>query len=61
MSSISRNVYIDKLNNIVNEYHNRYHTTSKMKPVDLKSSLNLKMMVMWKYRNLKAFLQNFIF
>ena len=28
MTSISKNVYIDKLDDIVNEYNNTYHTTS---------------------------------
>ena len=31
MTSISKNVYIDKLNVIVDEYNNTYHTTIKMK------------------------------
>ena len=31
MSSISKNVYIDKLDDIVDEYNNTYHTTIKMK------------------------------
>ena len=35
MTSISKNVYIDKLDHIVNEYNNRYHRTSKMKLVDV--------------------------
>ena len=35
MTSISKNVYIDKLDNIVNEYNNTYHKTIKMKPVDV--------------------------
>ena len=35
---ISKNVYIDKLDNIVNKYNNTYHNTIKMKPVDVKSS-----------------------
>ena len=34
----SKNVYINKLDNIVNEYKNKYHSTNKMKPVDIKSS-----------------------
>ena len=34
MTSISKNVYIDKLNDIVNKYNNTYHSTIKMKPVD---------------------------
>ena len=38
MTSISKNVYIDKLDDIVNKYNNTYHRTSKMKPVDVKSS-----------------------
>ena len=37
MTSISKNVYIDKLDHIVNKYNNT-HTTIKMKPVDVKSS-----------------------
>ena len=36
MNSISKNVYIDKLDDIVNEYDNAYHRTMKMKPVDVK-------------------------
>ena len=36
MTTISKNVYIDKLNDIVNEYNNTYHRTIKMKPVDIK-------------------------
>ena len=36
MTSISKNVYIDKLEDIVNKYNNTYHRTSKMKPVDVK-------------------------
>ena len=34
MTSISKNVYIDKLDDIVKEYNNKYHTSIKMKPVD---------------------------
>ena len=39
MTSISKNVYIDKLDEIVNEYNNTYHRTIKMKSVDVKSSI----------------------
>ena len=35
-TSISKNVYIDKLDDIMNEYNNTYHTTIKMKPIDVK-------------------------
>ena len=30
MTSISKNVYIGKLDNIVNRYNNTYHNTIKM-------------------------------
>ena len=36
MPAISKNVYIDKLYDIVDEYNNTYHRTIKMKPVDVK-------------------------
>ena len=29
-------MYIDKLYNMVNKYNNTYHSTIKMKPVDVK-------------------------
>ena len=35
MTSISKNVYIDKLDDIVNKYNNSYHRTIKVKPVDV--------------------------
>ena len=38
MTSISKNVYIDKLDDIVEEYNNKYHTTIKMKPIDVKDN-----------------------
>ena len=38
MTSISENVYVNKLDDIVNKYNNTYHSTFKMKPVDEKSS-----------------------
>ena len=36
MTSVSKNVHIDKLVDMVNEYNNTYHRTIKMKPVDVK-------------------------
>ena len=36
MTSISKEVYIDKLNDIVREYNNTYLRAIKMKPVDAK-------------------------
>ena len=38
MTSISKNVYIDKLDDIVKKYNNTYHTSFKMKPVDVKDN-----------------------
>ena len=35
MTLVSKNVYIDKLDDIVNKYNNTYHSTIKMKPVDV--------------------------
>ena len=34
MTSVSKNVYVDKLDDIVNKYNNTYHSTIKMKSVD---------------------------
>ena len=39
MTSVSKNVYIDKLGDAVNKYDNIYHSTIKMKPVDVKLSI----------------------
>ena len=36
MTSIPKNVYIDKLDDIENGYNNTYHRTNKMKPIDIK-------------------------
>ena len=38
MTSLSKNVYIDNLDDIANRYNSAYHSTIKMKPVDLKSN-----------------------
>ena len=39
VASISKNMYIDKLDYIVNEYNNTYHKTSRMKPVNVKNNI----------------------
>ena len=69
MTSISKNVYIDKLDDIANKYNNIYHSTIKMKPLDVKSNtiltllkrmikiLNLKLMKLLEYANIKRLLQ----
>ena len=38
MTSISKNVYIDKLNDIADKYNNTYNNTIKMKPIDVKDN-----------------------
>ena len=38
MKSISKNVYIDKLDDIAKKHKNTYHTSIKMKPVDVKDN-----------------------
>ena len=38
MTSISKNVNIDKLDDIMNKCNNTYHNTIKMKPVDVRSN-----------------------
>ena len=39
MTSISKNVYIDRLDDIVKEYNNNYHTSIEMKPIDVKDNI----------------------
>ena len=69
ITSRSKNVYIDILDDIVNEHNNTYHSTIKMKPYDAISSsyinsskeindevLNLKLVILLKYQNIKTFL-----
>ena len=59
MTAISKNVYFDVLDNIVNKYNNTIHRTIKMKPIDVtddsfakyneesnKKILNLKLVMM---------------
>ena len=38
MALVSKNMYIDKLDDIVSEYNNTYHRTIKMKPADVKDN-----------------------
>ena len=38
ITSVSKNVYIDQLDDIVNKYNNTYHRTIKIKPLDVKLS-----------------------
>ena len=56
MTSISKNVYIDKLNAIVNKDNNTYHTTIKMKPIDVEDNMytNTNKEFNYKYPKFKA-------
>ena len=63
MTAISKNVYINKLDDIVNEYNNSYRRTIKMKPIEVKDNtyiltllkklmikiLHLKLVIMLEY------------
>ena len=42
MISVSKIVYIDKLDDIFNKYNDTYHSTIKMKPADVKSNTYVK-------------------
>ena len=41
MTSLSKNVCIDELDDIANKYNNTYHRTIKIKPVDVTSSISI--------------------
>ena len=41
MTSISKNVYIDKFDDIVNKYNNTHHRTIQIKPTDVNASMSI--------------------
>ena len=41
MTPVSKNVYIDKLDDMVSEYNNTYHRIIKMKPVDVEDNTHI--------------------
>ena len=53
MTLVSKNVYIDELDNIVNKYSNTYHVTIKMKPIDVKSNTYIVSSKEINYKNPK--------
>ena len=72
MTSNLKNVYIDKLDDIVNKFNNTYHSTIEMKPFDVKSCTrtlvkklmkiqNLKLVIMLEYRNIKKNVEGAMF
>ena len=69
MTSISKNVYIEKLDDIVNEYNNTYHRRTKQSLLMLKiihiltplkklkiNILSLNFVMLLQYQNIKTFL-----
>ena len=76
MTSVSKNVYNDKLDDTVNKYNNTYHSTIKMKPADLKSSIYIdsskknnktvskfkipQLVVVLEHQNIKIYLQKVV-
>ena len=76
MTSVSKNLYIDKLDDILDEYNNTYHRTIKMKSIDVKNNiyiyisifrktfmiktLNLKLAIMLEFLKTKIFLLKYI-
>ena len=68
LTSISKNVFIEKSDDIVHKYNNTYHSKIKMKPILVTSRihidtnkeikiLNLKLVIFLEYQNIKTFLQ----
>ena len=69
VTAISKNIYFDVLDDIVDKYNNTVHRAIKMKPIDVthgsyvkyneylkKKILNLKLVVILKFENIKTFL-----
>ena len=53
MTLVLKNVYIDKLHDIINRCSNSYYNTFKMKPVDVRHILTLVKKITIKIQNLK--------
>ena len=58
--SISKNLYIEKLKDIVNKYNNTYHRTVKMKPVDVLWNSMINFLAL-SYKNTKNIIYLFIY
>ena len=66
MTTISKNVYFDVLDDIVDKYNNTVHRTIKIKPMiimlsimkihQIKKIQNLKLVIMLEFLNIKTFL-----
>ena len=63
ITAVSKNVYFDDLDDIVNKYNDTLHRTIKMKPIDVTSDsyakfkkiLNSKLVIVSEYQNTKTF------
>ena len=53
MPPMAKKIYIDKSDAIVNNYNNTHHRTSKIKPVDVKSSTYVDLIIS-KHKNIFA-------
>ena len=53
MTTVSKNVYIDELGDVVDKYNNAYFRAIKMKPVDVKSNKYIDFDVQNKNKDLK--------
>ena len=60
MTSISKNVYISKLDDVVNEYNNTYRRTIKMKPVDVKDNTYIDSMESHSVKDPKFNVSNYV-
>ena len=61
MAAVSKNVYFDVLDDILDKYNNAYHRTIKMEPIEFKSDsflLNIMKNVIKKILNLKLVIKS---
>ena len=69
MTTVSKNIHFDVLDNFVNEHNNTVHRTIKKKPIEVTSNsyaeynedsnkkiLSLKLMIVLEFQNTKIFL-----
>ena len=67
MAIVSKKIFFEVLDDIVDNYNNTYHRTIKMKPIDVRSDsyvkymilmqniLNFKLVFMLEFQNTKTF------
>ena len=60
VAAVSKNMYIDKLDEVVKKFKNRYHRTIKMKPVDSRSDTYIEYGVEHNDQDLKFKVSNFV-